>query len=272
MRKILLKVLLLLCVFVTKSMASAKPTGDTAKIIHTLDGNINEWNIDRFETDKETKVRYAVDHDADNLYLAIKVPDQQVQMKMMMMGMKLYVDKKGKRKEGTGVEFPIKKESGQGGMPRGRRGGDGSEGSGEAPDPKAMRERMGASMIFLKTFGFDNQEDKLQIIAQPNGINIAFDWDAQNVLYIEYMIPLGLLGNTAELNGKPVGIGWKINGATMPSSTASATETGGRGGRGGGGGGGLGARGIQTPSASAAGDNDALFKDQYIWTKYNLTF
>ena len=104
----MITILAVVCLFATKSMANGLNINDSAaKINHVVDGNISEWKADKFEVDKETNIAYAVDHDANNIYLAMKVSDQRTQMKLMMQGMNLYIDKKGKRKEGTGIEFPF---------------------------------------------------------------------------------------------------------------------------------------------------------------------
>ena len=259
-----------LCAFVTKSIAAdALAPKDSTRITHTLDGMISEWKTDKFESDKETQVLYAVDHDAENIYLALKVPNQRTQMKMMMTGMNVYLDKKGKKREGTGIEFPVKRENPDGGFSGGR-GANRSE-NGAAPDPKAIREKMAGGMIFLKTFGFDDQEDKTLLISQAGGVNIAFSWDDANILYVEYQVPISLLGKSADLKGKPLGIGWKINGISQTGNGGAPDVVGGArgGGRanvgGGRSGGGMGASG-----GSETAEQRDMAKEQSFWTKYTL--
>lgn len=284
----LIAILPVICLCATKSIANRVTMHDTTtKINHVVDGNISEWKADQFEVDKETHVAYAIDHDSNNLYLAVKTADQRTQMKMMMQGMYLYIDKKGKRKEGTGIEFPVKRESGggfgqRGGGGRGR--GDEQNGSPQAPGQKEMRERLAATMIILKTFGFEDQEDRQQLILAENGVNVAFDWDDANNFYIEYQVPIRFIGNQASLNGKPLGIGWKINGMEAPAAPGGdgrtivsqeivgvpAGSSPGRGGSssGGGRGGGVNRAGSVDFNASS----DSRFREQNIWTKYVINF
>lgn len=257
----------------------AKTLRDSARINHILDGNISEWNPARFETDKETNIQYAIDHDANNLYLAVKVTDPQLQMKMMTLGMDLYMDTKGRKRERTGIGFPLKRESGGG---RGFRPGA-EQGEGGRPDPKEMRERLAATMILLKTFGFDDKEDQNQLISQPNGINLAFDWDDANHFSIEYLVPLSFLGGQTALTGKTLGIGWKINGMEMQNAggpvavttqlvgvpAGSGRPSGGGNGRTGGaraGGGNTGGGGAGFASV------DNRMREQSFWTKYVMSF
>jgi hypothetical protein len=110
MRKLLVQAALpLVCLLSMKNMALALPGNDTAKIAHVLDGNTNEWPTDKFDMDRETLALYAIDHDAKNLYVAVKITQQPMQVKLMMQGMNMYLDKKGKKRESTGIEFPMKK-------------------------------------------------------------------------------------------------------------------------------------------------------------------
>ncbi len=277
----MITILPVVCLFATKSMANGLHLNDTtAKITHVVDGNTSEWKADKFEVDKETGIAYSIDHDANNIYLAMKVSDQRTQMKLMMQGMNLYIDKKGKRKEGTGIEFPIKKEGGGGFGGRGGGGraprGEDQGGGGQGPDMKEMRDNLAATMILLKTFGFEDQEDKQQMIVVENGVNVAFDWDQANNFYIEYQVPLRFIGPQASLNGKPLGIGWKINGIEIPSSAAVASVPSGgsigRGGSGGGRGGGGGNSGAGRANAPSFDASDSRFKEQSIWTKYVINF
>ena len=262
-------------------MANLTGVKDTSKINYTIDGNINEWKTDKFETDKETQVLYAIDHDANNLYVAMKITDPRTQMKMMIQGMNMYIDKKGKKREGTGIEFPIKQAKGMGNF--GARGG-GRTGAPpptdpaaapQTPDPKAMRENLALNMILLKTFGFDDQEDKMQIIDQPGAVNIAFDWNDANEMFIEYQVPMGFLGKPSDLNGKLLGIGWKINGITMEGGGSSSTSFSRPGGTGSSGRGSRSGANSNIPASTTdfpSGGSDSRFKEQSIWTKYTLTF
>ncbi len=178
-------------------------------------GKIDEWKIEKFETHPETKMQYAVDHDGENLYVAVKITDQFVQSRIMAFGMNMFIDKKGKKKEGSGIEFPLKTPIG--GFNRGGGGGD----------PREAREKKASTMIFLKAFGLDNlEEDKLYLVSQPGLVNVDFSWDEADNMYIEYVVPFTYIGSTASLNGKPLSIGWKMReGATGTPGTGEGTAS-----------------------------------------------
>jgi hypothetical protein len=276
MRKLIPQAILLTaCLYATETRAGLAPVTDTAKTIHAIDGNTSEWKTDKFETNKEVGVEYAVDNDANFLYVVLKVPDQRTQMKLMMQGMNLYIDRKGKKREAAGVEFPIKPAGPLANFSRGARNGNSPDGAPAPPDPKAMREALSGNMIVLKKFGFEDQPDMLQPAVQDGSVNVSFDWDAADALVIEYLIPMSYIGKNADLNGKPLGIGWKILGITMPESRPIGTTSTvvGRPGAGGGSSAGRpGSRPGSGPSPEFSQSNDPRFKDQNFWTKYTLNF
>ncbi|HVZ26427.1 MAG TPA: hypothetical protein VG842_10250 [Sediminibacterium sp.] len=245
---------------------------DTTAIKHLTDGNTAEWQAEKFETDNGTGISYAIDEAGDSLYIALKVPDMRTQMRITNQGMSIYFDKKGKHREGTGIEFPLKREGGgYGGYGGGQRGS--RDGNQEPPNMEAIHELLAGKMIGLKYFGMEGLDDKALILGQPGPISLAFNWDANNSLCIEYQLPASLIANPAELKGKPLSVGWKLFGISMPDrslETASSGITsgsgGGRGGRGGG------SRvGGRLPSAGAdlaSGSSDSRAEDVKIWTKY----
>lgn len=277
MRKLLLLAFMpMACMLATKTMAHPYYANDSAKVAHVTDGKLDEWKIEKFETDPTTKMQYAVDNDGENLYVAVKITDQFVQGRIMAFGMNMFIDKKGKKKEGTSIEFPLK--SSMGAFNRGG-GGGGS--------PKEAREKKASTMIFLKAFGFDNlEEDKIYLVSQPGLVNLDFSWDEADNMYIEYAIPFIYIGPTASLKDKPLSIGWKMRegaGGSGPSagsngSAPTATTTQlvavpagsapptGRSSGGRGGGGRLGSNLGTTES------RESNFKETYVWTKYVLTF
>lgn len=244
--------------------AQAATAQDSARIVHVLDGTLDEWKAGKFETDPDTHIAYAVDNDRDYLYVAMKIEDPRTQMKMMMQGMDMYIDKNGKKRERQGIQFPVKRDGGSGFQGRGSESGDK-----RAPDPAEMRERLAGNLVFLKTFGFED-EDKTQIISQPGSVNVSFHWDDANVMTIEYQVPLSMFGG-AGASGKQFGIGWKLYGIDQQQSTPVFTTSKIVGVP-------AGSRTPSAPSASGsstfrsqAGTNDSRFREQNIWTKYTLT-
>jgi hypothetical protein len=149
----------------------------------------------------------------------------------------------------------------------------------QVPDPKAIRDNLASNMILLKTFGFDDQEDRIQIIDQPGSVIIAFDWSDANEMLIEYQVPMSYLGKTNDLNGKALSIGWKINSVSLPGgsnlgSLGSTSTFAARASTAGSGRGGAGRANSNIPTSTSdfpSGGGDR-FKEPSTWTKYMLTF
>jgi hypothetical protein len=268
-------VLLLLCLYTNQSRAGIRPLSDTVKINHAIDGNISEWKVDSFETDKETQVQYAIDHDPNFLYVAVKIADQRTQMKIMLQGMNMFLDKKGKHREGTGINFPLQQP-----MEVMRYAFAGNRDAQTPPDPKVLREVLAKNMILLKTFGFDDQEDKTQMVIEENGINVSYDWDEANNMYIEYLVPMRFLGKNTDLNGKQLSLGWQVlsvsqggSGSAAPvvtsttlvgvnRSTGATTSVPGR----------TGGRAGNAVPASEFSKSSSAPKEHIFWTKHTLSF
>jgi hypothetical protein len=164
---------------------------DTTIITHQLDGNIDEWPSEKFITDKETRIRFAMDNDAQSLFLALTITDNATQRKIMQSGINLYIDIKGKKKENTGIEYPVESNLGS-----------------------------------MKLFGFSNSEPAILSIISEGTVNIAFSWDSSNVLHVEYNIPLQLLEETVSgLNNKKISVGWKLNESEMNNGLVTSQFT-----------------------------------------------
>ncbi len=250
---------------------------DTTAITHTTDGMLDDWPAGSFTPDKESGIAYAIDNDANNLYLALKVSTRTEQFKLSRMGMKVFIDLKGKKKESRGIEFPVKGENG--GFRMENTGGSQNDQQGNRQDEARMKAMFRLSAVTLKLFGFDNQPDE-QGLMRDGSANIAFNWDSTNALGIEYVIPLSLFHeDLKDLNQQIISIGWKINGLDLSSFSGSGTENnfGGTGGRERGSGSfrgnGSGFRGGRTENSSGnnqQSNRDQFTKEQEFWAKYTL--
>jgi hypothetical protein len=266
MRKFTMQVCLVgVCLYAANAKAGSVSFTDTPKISHRIDGKLSEWKVENFETDKETNTGYGIDHDAANLYVAMKIPDQRTQVKMMMQGMNIYIDKKGKKKEGTGIEFPI--NSGNNfPIP-------------ESADLKGLREALASGLVLLRSFGLEGQEDKMQELTEAGRPNIAFSWDDANTMYIEYIIPLAGIDKPDDLKGKELSIGWRLNSVPLaepeprsdravttrvvavPSSGNPGVSSAGRVGR-----------GAQPNAATAPGARTPnMTKERSFWARYTIS-
>jgi len=248
---------------------------DTEIIHHKTDGIVNEWPSSKFDSDIATDIKYAIDNDGNNLYIVLNVPNQGIQTKLMKLGMKLFIDLKGKKKEGRGISFPVKDEAAvanDNGFSKaaGIQAGDDVEKTNRAEksmDRKAMRSTMALHLNYMNVFGFDGSETHDQGLQMPGSINIAFAWDTADAMHIEYTIPLKMLDNLPALNQKEISIGWRINGIYPADQSMRRTSNAGGRGRGKSAYGGSSQPGFGETNHV---NRETLVREQNIWTKYTL--
>jgi len=262
------------------TLASASPVAsDTSIIQHVQDGKLLEWPSEKFTADNETRIKYAIDNDSRNLYIAMLVPDYATQMKMMRTGMTVYIDLKGKKKESRGIEFPVKPDRGQDFTPTegprpARSEGEEQNASKREANRLMMRNSMAIKQLnTIKFFGFGETESVQQVLDVPGSIQVAYKCDTTEAMEIEYCIPLSLLGDAASLHQKLISIGCKIHAMEMRSGGFGGGS--GMGGMSGGGmrggGRGMGGRGGMGAGANGGMDRESMMKEQTFWTKYTVT-
>lgn len=243
-------------------------------INHSLDGKINEWPAQKFEADAATQLKYAVDNDKQNLYLALRIPGFREQMRIMRQGMELYLDLKEKKKESKGIEFPVKREQSADNQVMNFRSQENNESGEQTPEQrkammKVMRAEMALNLNTIKVFGFSEDKSEEQGLAMPGSANVAFAWDSTDVMNIEYKIPLSFLGDLSAVEQKEINVGWKLNGFEISHNSSSESPGGGRHGGGGGhrgyGGGSYGNHGGDSNNQQ---NIENMMKDQSFWTKY----
>ena len=187
----------------------------TTGISHLTDGNTGEWPNEKFETNKETGIQYAVDNDKQTIFLALRVPGVNTQKKMMRQGMDLYIDIKGKKKENRGISFPLILEN--------ERIPDNQQSNQESPQ---NNNQSLISFAYMKIFGFSDIAPFAQQLQLDGTANIAFTWDSSHIMHIEYNIPLKMLDESPSLlNQKNISIGWKIKGIDVPTNNNAVRTT-----------------------------------------------
>ena len=251
---------------------------DDTLIKHQLDGRVNEWPAQKFETDATTQFKYAIDNDKQNLYLVLSITGFREQMRLMHQGMNLYLDPKGKKKEGKGIEFPVQRNQSAADILTAYRSQANENANQESPEQKkaaikAMRAEMALGLSSMKVFGFSEDKSEEQGLVMPGSANIAFAWDSTDAMNIEYRIPLSFFGGISSVDQKDISIGWKVNAMQFSSSHAGSGESSEGGGRHGGGGysgeGRHGGGGYGTHGGSNAQGVDNM-KDQSVWAKYTF--
>jgi hypothetical protein len=184
------------------SDVQANDACDTLPFKHSTNGELDDWDPASFDIHELSGIRFATENDKEKLYIAMYIIDQSVQKRIAQAGMLIMIDVKGKKRESTYIEFPVKKDP-----------------LSEMPDPdlqgqnQSFTERLAASMLFLKKKGFkgQSQDIEMELAGTASDIMVSFGWDERNVLYIEYEIPLKRLAAVENLMSKEITVGFKLN-------------------------------------------------------------
>src|ERR1700677_695213 len=80
-----------------------------------IDGDPSEWPQPFRCYDGETKLQFAAANATANIYVCLKITDEAAQLRLFDGGLELWLDRKGKKKETTGIMFPLKHERMEGG-------------------------------------------------------------------------------------------------------------------------------------------------------------
>ena len=207
-----------------QNTVAAVPTGIR------VDGNLLEWTNSFAAENKRTNVFYTVTNDEKNIYLALKSASQHAVPKIMLGGISLTFNVKGKKKddEAFTITYPIMARN----TPN-RSGGQNRQRSNAISNQQSQAQRDSATLVQrriqlaalkeIKVFGFKEITDSLISIYNEYGIKAAASIDEQGAYCYELAIPLKALGIASDftkeiayrirLNGRPAAVssGGKIN-------------------------------------------------------------
>jgi hypothetical protein len=302
-----MKHLQLKCMFLLSILSA----GVSAQQVHswwantpvTVDGSPAEWPQPFRYYDGNTKLQFSVANDTANIYVCIKVTDEPTESRLFKSGLNIWIDPKGKRKENTGIVFPIKAERNPGeGESHHYAGGDEMDPRVQHNNISRLKEHAFMDQTTLRIKGFKDLPEQTLPLKNDYGIDVAFDWDTFDILTIEYKIPIVLaLGHRLSATDtiKPIGIGFVessaesgqksenaetgVNESGNSSGMGRGMDGGGMGGMGGGGmgsegmGGGMGGRGGGMGGGGRGGGmNSSNFnsssQEQKVWSKVKLAW
>ena len=217
--------------------------------------------------DEDAKSWYAVYNSDNILHVYIAVTDQAQQRKIVMNGIELWIDTKGKKNKKTGIQYPFNEMDNKQGPAQGPPG----MGRPGAFDERlldtnniARLEKAIAQHREMKLTGFNEELNGVQNIDHPSGIHVSLYFIKDTLVY-DAQLPLNTLPETPAVNSR-IAIGIIEKGMQAPSfgGDGMAPPDGGPGGDGmmpppGGGG--------PPPGGPEA---MALFEDNIIWYKLLL--
>ena len=235
----------------------------------TLDGNANDWKNVPFTFDPATTFRYAITNDSTNLYICLTSTSPGLQNKIFHMGMRVYFDTSGEKKEACGVQFPMPIDDNA--MKMIAAAGSGLEKSSAAEYRKfiLLQENQ------YETFGFPGGGNGMNAIGSTDYVTIGFNLDLEDIMVYELKVPLKNIYGTAvppSAFTRQMSIGLHIEGIPksedpngqypseigMPGSQMTGAHVGlGKGG------------GLQKYGNGSYG-SQTIYKDQRAWFRFTL--
>lgn len=73
----------------------------------TIDGNPTEWSLPLRYSDSKSGLQYTITNDDSIIYIAVRATEQQIQMKILIAGMQLWINPEGKFKKTACIHFPL---------------------------------------------------------------------------------------------------------------------------------------------------------------------
>lgn len=172
----------------------------------TINGDLSDWHVPEALTDHSTGISLSLQTDTANLYIAMHVINQATQMKLLRMGMQLYLDTGEQKSQAVFVAYPVRDEL--------QYTQNQNNGNLQGVN-RSEKQQLMARAIMLQTRGLKDFRDGMHLKKNADGPIIALGEDGNNNLIYEASIPLKqIFGSDFHYtNGEiPLNIGCKING------------------------------------------------------------
>ncbi|MGH1336203.1 MAG: hypothetical protein ACRBFS_08750 [Aureispira sp.] len=173
-----------------------------------IDGVLQDWATPLSQAKEYGVFQYNLGHDKDNLYIGIRVSDRGMQQRIMVLGMTVYTDTTGKRKEKIGIGYPLPLTEDE----INRAAFEASNG-GELD--RAAFNRLYATMAQeFELLGFVEEDPKERIRVSnlaSKDLKTAMGFDQLGAMLIEIKIPFTQLYDRSLQYNEVISLGIKIN-------------------------------------------------------------
>ncbi len=240
----------------------------------TVDGKMDDWQGVARTTSPNGLVEYACANSKDNLFILFKIADPAEQMKLIRGGMQVWIDPTGKHQKTTEIIYPVKGEIGEENLRP-------AIVQGEKPGMNEMHRYVESQLISLNRIGFKPEDSGVQSIRENTGFKGAINWDDNNDLIYEVVIPFAAFNSNVKKDN--IEVGFFIGAADKPKNPSGDMPTPGEGGgrgmsggmRGGGrrGGSSYGNRqgqGNNQQSTIATTDWKKMYEAESFWVRYSV--
>ncbi len=146
-----------------------------------IDGLADEWTKPLRFYNNETKLFFALINDSTNLYLCFQSNDERNQVKINRAGMQVAISAKTKRKCNTTLDFPLTDK-------KNRFAEEDIDGE-KKPDISELKNTFLVQNTNMAIKGFVARNGVIPISGDSSGIIAALNWDNNNIMTYELLIP-----------------------------------------------------------------------------------
>lgn len=174
-----------------------------------VDGNLDEWEHPLKESNQYRGIQYNTGNDAKNFYFCIRINDKAIQRKIMGLGLSIYLDTLGKRKEKIGIGYPMALTQKQ----IETISFQASKGSFKIDD-RALDDAYAAICQEFELLGFveEDPEERIQVSnLASKDLKTAMGFDHVGAMLCEFKIPLEQLYSGKVQYNEIMSIGIKVN-------------------------------------------------------------
>jgi hypothetical protein len=136
--------------------------------------------------DDKSKFWYRVSNDDRNLYIMLKMDDESLKRKVLMNGLKVFIDTTNHKKEKFGVHFPIKRNFNM----EAREGLRERRSNPEGKNIDRMKEILLEELQTIELIGFNSRESDMLMIGESK-IKPVITFDQYNQIIYQLALPLG---------------------------------------------------------------------------------
>lgn len=163
----------------------------------TTDGKPTEWTTPLRFSDTKSGLQYNVTNDDDNLYVCVRASNETAQQQILRSGLKIFIDENGKKKYSTSIQFPV--PPAHDGIKTGDSMPKQEKPVGQMPAGVAGRQKMNLKQLRnsnprIILAGFKPEFNGTFTLNESRAVKAAMDWDDNNILTIEYTVPLNSFG------------------------------------------------------------------------------
>lgn len=173
-----------ICVLILSMILCSNLNGQQGKYFLSSFSNDGAGNVssENYSFSKKAKIYYFISNDKANVYISLKIKDSEVENRILMQGLTIWVNMDGKSAKKMGVHFPIGSQH-QGGR-KGQNAASGNlDAQGKPVTPLSL-----ANTIEL--IGFTSEETRRFPAENADSFSGSVTYDKDGVLHYKMKMPL----------------------------------------------------------------------------------